>query len=186
MNLLIVESPARAQTIAALLGDGWHVEATRGHLKDLALNALGVDMQHDFALQYQIAPNHIGTLNRLKAEARDADSIYIGTIPDREGETIAAHLTELLHDDVKGKPVHRIVFTTVNTASLYEAICHPRVIDTHLVEAQATRRTVDRLVGYLVSALASRVLKAPHSIGRVQMAVLWLLAERETQIHRGQ
>ena len=185
MNLLIVESPNVARQIAQLLGEGWRVEATRGHLKDLDLKALSVDVRHDFALHYQVVPDHFGTLARLKAAAQQADNIYLGTAPDREGETIAAHLTELLANDLKGKPIHRVTFSTVTGAALQDGICQPRDIDTRLVEAQLARRTIDRLVGYLISALATRMLNAPHSIGRVQMAVLWLLAEREVEIHKG-
>ncbi len=185
MNLLIVESPSMARQIAELLGDGWQVEATRGHLKDLDLKTLGVDMQHDFALHYQVAPDHFGTLNRLKTAAQGADNIYIRTAPNREGETIATHLIDLLRDEVQGKPLHRVAFSSVNAATIREALCEPRDIDTRLVEAQIARRTIDRLVGYLLSALASHMLKAPHSIGRVQMAVLWLLVEREVEIHKG-
>jgi len=185
MNVLIVESPIMARQIKQLLGDGWQVEATRGHLKDLDPKTLGVDVQHDFALHYEVLPDRFGTLARLKTAAHEADNIYIGTAPDREGETIAAHLTDLLHDEVKGKPLHRIAFTSVNSAALYDAICHPCSIDSRLVDAQMARRTIDRLVGYLISALASHMLKARHSIGRVQMAVLWLLAEREVEIHKG-
>ncbi len=186
MNLLIIESPILAQQIKQLLGDGWRVEATRGHLKDLDPKTLGVDVQHDFALHYDVLPDRFATLARLKTATQEADNIYIGTAPDREGEAIAAHLSDLLHDEVKGKPLHRVAFSSVNTAALYEAICHPRTIDIRLVEAQIARRTIDRLVGYLISALASHMLKARHSIGRVQMAVLWLLAERDIEIHKGQ
>lgn len=185
MNLLIVESPHTARQIAYWLGEGWSVEATRGHLKDLDPQALGVDIKHDFALQYRVLPDQFGTVARLKAAAQQADNLYLGTAPDREGETIALHLTELLKEETKGKPIHRVTFSTVTSAALHDAVCQPHELDKRLAEAQIARRTIDRLVGYLLSALATRMLGTPHSSGRVQMAMLWLLDEREVEIHKG-
>jgi DNA topoisomerase-1 len=182
MNLLIVESPIRARLIADFLPAHWRVEATRGHLRELPTDALGVDVAHDFALQYQVIPDHLGTLHRLQAAAHDADAVYIGTAPDREGEAIAAHLADLLRDEIKGKPLLRVSFAAITPKAVQDALDHPHQIDARLAEAQQTRRTLDRLIGYLLSPLASRMLKAPHNIGRVQMGALWVIVARAVEI----
>jgi DNA topoisomerase-1 len=182
MKLLIVESPIQARRIISFMPGDWRVEASRGHLRDLPADSLGIDLKHNFVTHYEIAADHFGTLKRLQKAAAEAEAVYLGTAPDREGENIAAQLADLLKGELKGKPLHRITFSAVTPTAVQYAIENPRQIDNYLVDAQQTRRTLDRLIGYLLSPLASRVLKTPHSVGRVQMAALWLLAARERDI----
>ena len=182
MKLLIVESPTKAVKIAAMLGTEWRVEASRGHLRDLPEDALGVDLTHDFALAYQLLPDHRGTLTRLKKCAAQAETVYLATDPDREGEAIAWHLAELLKTNVDKSRLYRVTFNAITPAAVLAGIASPRRIDLALVDAQQTRRTLDRLVGYLVSPLACQKLDGRYSAGRVQSACLRLVVERERAI----
>ena len=182
MKLLIVESPTKAVKIAAMLGAEWRVEASRGHLRDLPETALGVDLKHEFALDYHILPDHRGTLARLKKLAAQADAIYLATDPDREGEAIAWHLAELLKVNTDKARLYRATFNAITPAAVLAGIASPRRVDLALVDAQQTRRTLDRLVGYLISPLACKKLDGRYSAGRVQSACLRLVVEREREI----
>jgi len=182
MNLLIVESPTKAAKIAKFLSGDWRVEASRGHLRDLPEKALGVDLKHEFTLEYQVLPDHRGTLSRLKKLAATANAVYLATDPDREGEAIAWYLAELLKHETQKLPVHRVTFNAVTQKAVTEALAAPRRIDLALVDAQIARRTLDRLVGYLVSPLACKKLDGRYSAGRVQSACLRLVVEREQEI----
>jgi len=182
MKLLIVESPTKVVKIAAMLGPEWRVEASRGHLRDLPEAALGVDLTHDFALAYQLLPDHRGTLARLKKLAAQAETVYLATDPDREGKAIAWHLAELLKTAVDKSRLYRVTFNAITPAAVLAGIASPRRIDLALVDAQQTRRTLDRLVGYLVSPLACQKLNGRYSAGRVQSACLRLVVERERAI----
>ena len=182
MKLVIVESPAKAKKIASFLGEGWRVEASRGHVRDLPRTELGVDVAHDFRPSYELLPRKGNLVRRLMKAAKDADAIYLATDPDREGEAIAWHLLQMARLP-KDKPVYRSTFAAITKQAVLDALNNPRQLDTALVEAQQTRRIVDRLVGYLVSPLACKVLDGRLSAGRVQSVCLRLVVEREREIN---
>ena len=181
MKLMIVESPAKAKKIAGFLGTGWRVEACRGHVRDLPDNELGVDVERDFRPSYSLLPGKSHLIKRLQKVAHEAEAVYVATDPDREGEAIAWHLLALLGLP-KALPVSRVVFHAITQADVHAAVSTLRVVDRHLVEAQQTRRIVDRLVGYLVSPLAAKALQGTYSAGRVQSVCLRLVVERERAV----
>ncbi len=181
MKLVIVESPAKAKKIAGFLGNGWQVEACRGHVRDLPETELGVDIERDFQPQYQVLPGKGNLVKRLVKAMREASEVYLATDPDREGEAIAWHLLQLA-GNLKSKPVYRAVFNAITDSAVKAALAEPRALDVALVEAQSARRIVDRLVGYLVSPLACKVLDGRLSAGRVQSVALRLVVEREREI----
>ncbi len=180
-RLLLIESQAKRQRIASFLGEGWRVEATRGHVRDLPEDKLGVEVNDDFRPVYEVLPRQANTVRRLLKAMREAEEIYLACDPDREGEAIAWHVLQLaqLPPD---KPVYRVTFTAITESAVRAAIEQPRPLDVNLVEAQQTRRIVDRLVGYLVSPLACQSLDGRYSAGRVQSACLRLVVEREREI----
>ncbi|MHB8751775.1 MAG: type I DNA topoisomerase, partial [Aggregatilineales bacterium] len=180
-KLLIVESPTKARKIASYLGAGWRVEASLGHVRDLPERDLGVDVAHAFALTYLQLPGKQAVVKRLIQAMREADQIYLATDPDREGEAIAWHILQVANLP-KGKPVERVTFTSITKAAVLAAIVTPRPLDVNLIEAQQTRRAVDRLTGYLASSLTSRALDERASAGRVQSVCLRLVIEREEAI----
>lgn len=180
-KLLVVESPAKAHKIARFLGSGWKVEASLGHIRDLPDYDLGVNVKQDFALTYEMMPGKQPVVKRLVKAMREASEIYLATDPDREGEAIAWHIREVAHL-AKDKPVYRITFTAITQAAVLAAIATPRALDMNLIEAQQTRRAIDRLTGYLASALTSRALNKRASAGRVQSVALRLVVEREQAI----
>lgn len=185
--LVIVESPAKAKTINKYLGDEYEVEASLGHVKDLPKNKLGVDFENDFEPEYIVIPGKEKVLSRLKKLAKSASAIYLAPDPDREGEAIAAHLAEELGDLKPGKkkgtiPIHRVTFNEITAKAVKLAFEHPREIDWHLVDAQQTRRVLDRLVGYQISPLLWDKVRRGLSAGRVQTVALRLIVEREREI----
>jgi DNA topoisomerase I len=181
MKLVIVESPAKAKKIAGYLGDGWKVEACRGHVRDLPEKELGVNVEQDFRPQYVVLPGKGNLVKKLVKAIREADAVYLATDPDREGEAIAWHLLQLT-GDLKDKSVLRAAFNAITKEAVKAALAKPRQLDAALVEAQAARRVVDRLVGYLVSPLACKALDGRLSAGRVQSVALRLVVEREREI----
>ncbi len=190
-GLVIVESPAKAKTIQKYLGSGYEVEASLGHIKDLPKKSLGVDLDDNFATEYVVIPGKEKVVARLKKLAKTADAIYLAPDPDREGEAIAAHLAEELGgDSVDGKrkkkkgavTIHRVTFNEITKRAVQEAFLHPRDIDSNLVDAQQTRRVLDRLVGYQVSPLLWDKVRRGISAGRVQTVALRLIVEREREI----
>ncbi|HUN09113.1 MAG TPA: type I DNA topoisomerase [Aggregatilineales bacterium] len=181
MKLVIVESPAKARQIASYLGDGWQVEACRGHVNDLPDDALGVDVDANFRPTYRVLPGKGNLVKRLLKAIREAEAIYVATDPDREGEAIAWHLLKLARIG-KSQPVYRAAFHAITKTAVRDAIAHPRPLDLNLVEAQTARRIVDRLVGYLASPLAAKALVGRFSAGRVQSVCLRLVVEREREI----
>lgn len=181
MKLVIVESPAKAKKIAGFLGNGWKVEACRGHVRDLPETALGVTVDENFRPQYEVLPGKGNLVKRLVKAIREADEVYLATDPDREGEAIAWHLLQLA-GNLKGKPVYRAVFNAITESAVKAALSEPRPLDEALVEAQSARRIVDRLVGYLVSPVACKALDGRLSAGRVQSVALRLVVEREREI----
>jgi DNA topoisomerase-1 len=187
-SLVIVESPAKAKTINKYLGRDYSVEASLGHIKDLPKSKLGVDIEGDFSTDYDIIPGKEKVVAKLKKLAKDAAAIYLAPDPDREGEAIAAHLAEELIDGSGKKrkkggiPVHRVTFNEITKKAVQEAFQHPREIDRNLVDAQQTRRVLDRIVGYQVSPLLWDKVRRGLSAGRVQTVALRLIVEREREI----
>jgi DNA topoisomerase-1 len=193
-GLVIVESPAKAKTIQKYLGKGFEVEASLGHVKDLPKSTLGVDVNRGFETDYVVIPGKEKVLAKLKKLAKDADAIYLAPDPDREGEAIAAHLAEELGgDEFSGKKkkkkkgdavprIQRVTFNEITQRAVREAFEHPREIDRHLVDAQQTRRVLDRLVGYQVSPLLWDKVRRGLSAGRVQTVALRLIVERDREI----
>ena len=181
MKLVIVESPAKAKKIAGFLGEGWKVEACRGHVRDLPETELGVTVAENFRPQYEVLPGKGNLVKRLVKAIREADEVYLATDPDREGEAIAWHLLQLA-GNLKGKPVYRAVFNAITESAVKAALAEPRPLDEALVAAQSARRIVDRLVGYLVSPVACKALDGKLSAGRVQSVALRLVVEREREI----
>jgi len=181
MKLIIVESPAKSKKIAGFLGQGWRVEACRGHIRDLPEAELGVDVAADFRPTYEVLPGKGNLVKRLLKAIKDAEAVYVATDPDREGEAIAWHLLKLANV-AKDKPIYRAAFTAITKDAVQHTLAHPRPLDVHLVEAQQARRIIDRLVGYLVSPLAAKALDGKFSAGRVQSVCLRLVVEREREI----
>jgi DNA topoisomerase-1 len=179
-NLVIVESPAKARTIEKYLGPGFRVLASVGHVIDLPPNKIAVDIEHDFAPEYVIIKGKSKVLDALKKAAAGADSIYLATDPDREGEAIAWHIAN--HLNLVGKTVHRATFNEITKSAVQEAIAHPSVVNENLCMAQQTRRILDRLVGYQISPLLWRNVRRGLSAGRVQSVAVRLLCEREAEI----
>jgi len=180
MNLVIVESPSKAKTIAKYLGPGYRVTASMGHVRDLPKSKLGVDVEHEFTPQYLVSKDKSQVVKDLKGSVQAAAQIFLATDPDREGEAIAWHLVEATGPDPSR--VQRVVFHEITPNAVREAMAHPRPIDMRLVDAQQARRVLDRLVGYKVSPLLWRKVKGGLSAGRVQTAALRLIVEREREV----
>src|SRR5713226_1971203 len=180
-KLIVVESPGKVKKIKAYLGEGWKVEASLGHVRDLPENDLGVTVTDGFRPTYEILKGKASVVRRLLKAIKEADEVYLATDLDREGEAIAWHILDLARVPKK-KPVYRVTFTAITKAAVLAAIATPRQIDLNLVEAQQTRRMVDRLVGYMATALVSRGLGGKYSAGRVQSVCLRLVVERERDI----
>jgi DNA topoisomerase-1 len=191
-KLVIVESPAKAKTIGGYLGAGYTVEASIGHIRDLPRNAadvpaaykgqpwarLGVNTEADFEPLYVISPDRRQQVSKLKALVKDADEVYLATDEDREGEAIAWHLAQTLKPTV---PVRRMVFHEITPAAIARAVAEPREIDADLVDAQETRRILDRLYGYEVSPVLWKKVLPKLSAGRVQSVATRIVVERERQ-----
>ena len=179
-NLVIVESPAKAKTIGRFLGRHYTVKASMGHIRDLPEGAMGIDVEQRFAPKYVIPKEKKPLIKDLNEAADEADAIFLATDPDREGEAIAWHLSHAIK--VGGKPVRRVVFHEITELAINEAFQHPRDIDDDLVNAQQTRRILDRLVGYRLSPLLWKKLRGGLSAGRVQSAALRMVVDREKEI----
>jgi DNA topoisomerase-1 len=183
-HLVIVESPAKARTIERYLGPDYRVLASYGHVRDLPENPgkgkLGVDVEHDFEPEYVIADDRRKHVDAIEKAAKSADTVYLATDLDREGEAIAWHVTEAAH--VPKDKTRRVTFSEITQGAIREAFANPRSIDTNLVDAQQARRIVDRLVGYTLSPLLSRKVRSGLSAGRVQSVAVRLVVEREREI----
>lgn len=180
MNLVIVESPAKAKTIQKYLGSGFIVKSSYGHVRDLPKTKIGVDVEENFEPSYIVPPKAREHIKELKKAAAKADIIFFATDEDREGEAIAWHLYEVLAPDpTKAK---RITFAEITKTAIQNAIEHPRELDQHLVDAQQARRVLDRLVGYELSPLLWRKVRRGLSAGRVQSVAVRLIVEREQEI----
>jgi DNA topoisomerase I len=181
-NLVIVESPAKAKTINKILGASYIVKSSVGHVRDLPVKNLGVDIENAFEPQYTVMKGKKKVVDELKKAARSCDAIYLAPDPDREGEAIAWHLRELL-DDGKGQhDFWRVQYNEITPAAVRKAFEHPAQMDMQRVDAQQARRILDRIVGYMVSPLLWRQIKRGLSAGRVQSVALRILCERERQI----
>ncbi len=179
-NLVIVESPAKARTLTKILGRGYELKASLGHIRDLPKSQLGVDIENGFAPRYVVPKAKSKLASELKQATRDASAVYLATDPDREGEAIAWHLVEVTKSD--HKPYHRVVFHEITEEAVKSAFQHPRPIDMHLVNAQQARRIMDRLVGYKISPLLWRKVRRGLSAGRVQSVALKIIVDREREI----
>src|SRR5215210_79952 len=184
-NLVIVESPAKARTIERYLGTDYKVLASYGHVRDLPENPgkgkFGVDVDHDFAPEYVVSDDRRKQVAEITKAAKSADQVYLATDLDREGEAIAWHVAEAAN--VPASKTQRVTFSEITEGAIRDAFAHPRQIDTNLVDAQQTRRIVDRLVGYTLSPLLSRKIRSGLSAGRVQSVAVRLVVEREREIN---
>ena len=180
-NLVIVESPAKAKTINKYLGKDFTVKASMGHIRDLPKKKLGVDVKKGFEAEYEILPTRKKILDELKAAAKDADMIYLAADPDREGEAICWHLSESLGVRSK-KEFKRVVFNEITKKAIDLAFKRPGEVDEKKVDAQQTRRILDRLVGYKISPLLWDKVRRGLSAGRVQSVALKLICDREREI----
>jgi DNA topoisomerase-1 len=178
-NLVIVESPAKGKTIEKYLGKDYTVKSSFGHIRDLPKKGLNIDVEHDFAPTYEIAPDKKKTVAELKKAAQGAD-VWLATDEDREGEAIAWHLTQALKLDPK--TTKRIVFHEITKTAIEEAVKNPRTVDIKLVDAQQARRVLDRLVGYELSPVLWKKVRTGLSAGRVQSVAVRLIVEREREI----
>ncbi len=177
-KLVIVESPAKAKTIASVLGAGYTVRASLGHVRDLPDKELGIDLDHNFKPTYHLLRAKSKTLKQLREALANASELYLATDPDREGEAIAWHLLQALKPKVR---TQRVSFHAITPADIQAAFAQPRAIDMQLVDAQQARRVLDRLVGYQVSPLLWKSTGG-KSAGRVQSVALRLVVEREREI----
>lgn len=180
-NLVIVESPAKAKTIEKFLGSDYQVESSYGHIADLPSKEIGVDVENGFKPKYEVSTDKKALVSKLKTLAKNADTVWLASDEDREGEAISWHLAEELKLD-KSK-TKRIVFHEITKNAILKAIDNPREIDYNLVNAQQARRVLDRLVGYELSPVLWRKVKGGLSAGRVQSVSVRLIVEREREIH---
>jgi DNA topoisomerase I len=182
-SLVIVESPAKAKTISKYLGKDFQVEASVGHIKDLPKNKIGVELKHrTFEPELIVIPGKEKVVDRLRKLAKSAENVYLAPDPDREGEAIAAHLADELRGSVKKNAVHRVTFNEITPKAVKAAFEHARDVDQHLVDAQQTRRVLDRIVGYQISPLLWDKVRRGLSAGRVQTVAVRLIVEREDEI----
>ena len=181
-NLVIVESPAKAKTINKILGGGFVVKASMGHVRDLPVKNLGVNIEKDFAPEYVVSDDRKKVVKELTEVASGCDKIYLAPDPDREGEAIAWHLKAILDGKVPDENFLRVTYNEITPRAVREAFEHPSQIDQRLVNAQQARRVLDRIVGYKVSPLLWSRVRRGLSAGRVQSVALRLVCEREAAI----
>ena len=179
-NLVIVESPAKAGTIQKFLGNEFTVKSSYGHIRDLQDNGLSIDVKNGFAPQYVIPSDKKKTVSELKKAAKDAETVWLASDEDREGEAISWHLFETL--GLKKENTRRIAFHEITKSALQNAIANPREIDMNLVDAQQARRVLDRLVGFELSPVLWKKIQPKLSAGRVQSVALRLIVDREREI----
>jgi len=185
-HLVIVESPAKAKTIKKYLGADFEVLASYGHVRDLPAKKGSVNPEDHFAMKYETIEKNAKHVAAIASALKAADSLYLATDPDREGEAISWHVCELMKGKLKNKPVHRVVFHEITQKSVKEAITNPREISMELVNAQQARRALDYLVGFNLSPLLWKKVRRGLSAGRVQSPALRLIVEREEEIERFQ
>ena len=183
-NLLIVESPAKAKTINKYLGKDFQVLASYGHVRDLVPKEGAVDPDRDFAMNYELIEKNEKHVDAIVKAAKQADSLYLATDLDREGEAISWHIAEILREKklLKDKAVHRVVFSEITPRAIKEAVANPRPLSMELVNAQQARRALDYLVGFNLSPVLWRKVQRGLSAGRVQSPALRMIVEREEEI----
>src|ERR1700684_2451472 len=186
MNLVLVESPAKAKTINKYLGKGYEVMASFGHVRDLPAKSGSVGPDHDCRMLWEIDPKAAKRLNDIARAVKDADKLILATDPDREGEAISWHVLQILKEKkaLKSQVVERVVFNAITKQAVTEAMKHPRAIDQALVDAYLARRALDYLVGFTLSPVLWRKLPGARSAGRVQSVALRLVCDRELEIER--
>ena len=183
-NLIIVESPAKARTIGKFLDNKYVIKASMGHIRDLPKKEIGVDIQDNFKAKYVIDPGKRKIVQELKNSVKDADSVYLASDHDREGEAIAWHLTQVLQKELENKSIHRVIFNEITSNAIRNAIKNPGSIDQNKVDSQQARRILDRIVGYNISPLLWKIITKNLSAGRVQSVALRLICEREQEIEK--
>jgi DNA topoisomerase-1 len=183
-SLVIVESPSKAKTINKYLGKGYKVMASVGHIKDLPKKGLGVDIENDFEPTYEVMPGKEKVVKEIRDAAKEAETVFIATDPDREGEAIGRHIADVVTSGrgQSRKPVFRVLFNEITKAAVQDAFKTPGTINDNLVDAQQARRVLDRLVGYKVSPLLWDKVRRGLSAGRVQTVAVRLVVEREREI----
>jgi DNA topoisomerase-1 len=181
-KLVIVESPAKAKTLGKILGKGYSLKASLGHIRDLPKSQIGVDIENGFLPKYVIPTDKKKLVTELKAAVKDASAVFLATDPDREGEAISWHLAEVIDNHDKKIPYRRVVFHEITAEAIQEAFKNPRDIDMQMVDAQQARRVLDRLVGYKISPLLWKKVKRGLSAGRVQSVAVRIVVEREREI----
>ena len=181
-KLIIVESPAKANTIKKFLGGNYKVMASMGHIRDLPKSKLGVDIEHDFEPEYINIRGKGDLIKSLKKEAKNASKVYLATDPDREGEAIAWHLSHIL--EIPQDSVCRVTFNEITKETVQKSIKEPRKIDMNLTDAQQARRVLDRIVGYKISPILWKKVKRGLSAGRVQSVAVKLIVDREEEIEK--
>ena len=179
-NLVIVESPSKAKTIGKYLGPDYTVKASMGHLRDLPKSTMGVDIEGGFDPEYVPVENKAALIDELRTAAKNADTVYLATDPDREGEAISWHLKELL--ELPEEKTRRVTFNEITQRVVRDSIANPRAIDYDLVDAQQARRVLDRIVGYQLSPLLWKKVRRGLSAGRVQSVATRLVVDRENEI----
>ncbi len=179
-NLVIVESPAKVKTIKKFLGNNYEVAASQGHVRDLPKSSLGIDVENDFEPKYITIRGKGDLVADLRKKVKKADKVYLATDPDREGEAISWHLYYVLK--LENKPTYRITFNEITKNAVKESLKNPRKIDMDLVDAQQTRRILDRMVGYRISPVLWAKVKRGLSAGRVQSIALRIICDREKEI----
>ncbi len=178
MKLIVVESPTKCKTLKKFLGKDFKISATMGHVRDLPQKKLGIDIEHNFKPEYKTIEKRENTIKDLQKETKKAEKVYLAMDPDREGEAIAWHLSQVL----KLKDPERIIFHEITKSAIEQALKHPRKTDMKLVDSQQARRILDRLVGYKLSPLLWKKIARRLSAGRVQSVTVRLVAEREKEI----
>jgi DNA topoisomerase-1 len=181
-HLVVVESPAKAKTIKKYLGRGYDVKASVGHVKDLPKSKFGVDIEKGFTPEYDVIKGKTKVLSEIKRAARNAESVFLATDPDREGEAIAWHIAEEIGSGGGDERVRRVLFNEITKNAIQKAIEHPLALDQNKFDSQQARRILDRLVGYKISPILWSKVKRGLSAGRVQSVAVRLVVDREREI----
>src|SRR6266702_4502966 len=186
MNVVVVESPAKAKTINKYLGSGYEVLASFGHVRDLPPKDGSVDPDHDFKMLWEVDDKSAKRLNDIAKAVKGADTLILATDPDREGEAISWHVLEVLKEKhaLKAQKIERVVFNAITKQAVADAMKNPRQIDGALVDAYMARRALDYLVGFTLSPVLWRKLPGARSAGRVQSVALRLVCDRELEIEK--
>ena len=179
-KLVIVESPAKAKTIAKYLGSGYTVKASMGHVRDLPTKKIGVDIKNNFEVSYIPIDGKDALIKELKSAASKSEKVFLATDPDREGEAISWHLAEILGLDLNEN--NRVTFNEITKTGVKNGMSAPRKVDMNTVNAQQGRRILDRLVGYSLSPFVSQKIRRGLSAGRVQSVAVRMIADRENEI----